>query len=549
MDFGKFQSQFAACCCAAVIITLVAPANAGDELPGACCFQGNCSDITPSFCVATGGTFLGEGTTCEDNADECIIGACCLPSGCMQVQQIDCGLMNGTAFSPGTECGAGTCGACCLPAGECFVTDQAGCLNTDGAIYNPDQLCEGEVCGPPPTGACCGKAGCVENQSEADCVNGGGIWAGPNTDCTTNETICDVGECCLGTTCINYIEINCLNQGGTFTPGVLCGGESCPEPIGACCAETTCVETTEAICLMGQDREWLGPGTTCEPDCTPPPDPTGACCLPESGCVDGFTAADCAGSGGSYLGDNSMCEGNPGCDTGACCRGTMCVEDTANNCAGVGGEFLGVGTTCNPDPCGGGPVTGACCRASGICENAVLDIDCMNAGDTFLGAGSTCSPGICDIGACCSASAGCQQLSENDCLALGDAAFFEGVACGQNPCAPGACCAGADGTTCVDNIDPWNCTPALGRTFVGAGTTCASDPCALPCATCPGDTNGDGLRNGADMQSMVDCLIAAGGGAPTSECGCADMNGDDTLDNTDIGLVVNALLLNTGPCP
>ena len=541
--------HLSALCLIVSVLASAATARAGDVPTGACCFQGTCSDITEGFCNATNGTYLGDFTTCQENPDACIPGSCCLPSGCMQVAQVDCGLMGGNAFVQLGTCGEGTCGACCLPeGGGCVVTGQIDCLTTDGAVYNPDQLCEGEICGPLPTGACCQESGCVENVNEPDCLAASGIWAGVGTDCTSNETICDVGECCLGTDCVNDIEINCTGQGGIFTAGVFCGGESCPEPIGACCGETNCVETTEAICQMGQDREFLGAGTTCDPDCFTPPDPTGACCLPESDCADDTSAADCNSSGGTYLGDESICEGNPGCDTGACCRGNNCSIDTSLGCAGAGGDFLGAGTTCMPDPCGGGPVTGACCRASGMCEDAVVDIDCMNAGDTFLGEGSTCVAGTCDIGVCCSASAGCQQISESQCLALGDSVFISGATCAESPCAPGACCAGADGTTCVDNIDPWNCTSANGRTFVGAGTTCESDPCAPSCLSCPGDTNGDGQVDGADIQSMVACLIAAGGGAPAPDCGCGDMNEDELLNGADIALVANAYLNATGPC-
>lgn len=42
-------------------------------------------------------------------------------------------------------------------------------------------------------------------------------------------------------------------------------------------------------------------------ECVGGGDPTGACCLPDGGCQDGVTAAECAGLGGAYQGDGTPC--------------------------------------------------------------------------------------------------------------------------------------------------------------------------------------------------------------------------------------------------
>jgi hypothetical protein len=53
---------------------------------------------------------------------------------------------------------------------------------------------------------------------------------------------------------------------------------------------------------------------------------------------------------------------------------------------------------------------------------------------------------------------------------------------------------------------------------------------------CPGDMNGDGLRNGGDVQKFVSCVIAGG------NCSCADVDQANGVDLADVPVFVNALL-------
>jgi hypothetical protein len=68
-------------------------------------------------------------------------------------------------------------------------------------------------------------------------------------------------------------------------------------------------------------------------------------------------------------------------------------------------------------------------------------------------------------------------------------------------------------------------------------------PGATPsvCA-CPGDLNGDAMRNGGDVQQFVTCVVSGG------SCGCADINGFGGVDMADVTLFTNQLLTGTG-CP
>ena len=54
--------------------------------------------------------------------------------------------------------------------------------------------------------------------------------------------------------------------------------------------------------------------------------------------------------------------------------------------------------------------------------------------------------------------------------------------------------------------------------------------------TCPGDMNGDGLRNGADIQKFTRCVT--GGGT----CNCADVDGLGGVNSADVSVFVADLL-------
>ena len=80
---------------------------------------------------------------------------------------------------------------------------------------------------------------------------------------------------------------------------------------------------------------------------------------------------------------------------GACCLpDDTCQLLTSNQCAQAGGTFAGVGTTCIPNPCQ--PPVGACCLTSGVCQE-LTQVECTALGGTYNGDGSVCSPGLCPV--------------------------------------------------------------------------------------------------------------------------------------------------------
>lgn len=72
-----------------------------------------------------------------------------------------------------------------------------------------------------------------------------------------------------------------------------------------------------------------------------------------------------------------------------------------------------------------------------------------------------------------------------------------------------------------------------GFTLVGGFWPVAGSACALI-----GDMNLDGLRDGADAQIFINCLLNTSG----ANCGCADFDGSGTATPADVSLFVSALL-------
>ncbi len=66
-------------------------------------------------------------------------------------------------------------------------------------------------------------------------------------------------------------------------------------------------------------------------------------------------------------------------------------------------------------------------------------------------------------------------------------------------------------------------------------------PKANACA-CLGDMNGDGLKDGLDIQQFTDCVIAGG------SCSCADVDAMNGVTIDDVAVFVDDLLAGNG-CP
>jgi hypothetical protein len=108
-------------------------AESGGPQFGACCYvdpQGipTCAVVTAAECAAIGGTYQGDGTSCNPNP--CVpepFGACCFEGAagptCLVVTPSECANLNGTYFGDGSTCDPSPCpdkpGQCEAVAGDC----------------------------------------------------------------------------------------------------------------------------------------------------------------------------------------------------------------------------------------------------------------------------------------------------------------------------------------------------------------------------------------------------------------------------------------------
>ena len=122
----------------------------------------------------------------------------------------------------------------------------------------------------------------------------------------------------------------------------------------------------------------------------------GACCF-EDGSCQVLTADDCGLAGGTYFGDDTVCDPNP-CPqppaTGACCfEDGSCTVTTEADC---GGAYQGDDSVCDPNPCPQPPATGACCFDDGSCQVLTAD-ECDAAGGSYQADDLPCEPNPCPV--------------------------------------------------------------------------------------------------------------------------------------------------------
>ena len=244
---------------------------------GACCFPDfSCLVGSSDDCAVAGGTYFGEGTTCEPSP--CAPGACCVDGVCSIETESDC-MAAGGEWSEGADCAEIGCepvGACCVQ-GDCTLTTEAGCDDAGGS-WSEGEDCSTTVC--DRVGACCYGDGSCAVVTEAECNLSGGNYRGDDAACEV--AACEIlGACCFSDgECYQFSEVDCLDSGGrTWAANTLCEDVQCA-PVGACCTqEGDCLILSEEAC---GDGTYQGDGVPCGPlTCIPP----GACCADDGTCT------------------------------------------------------------------------------------------------------------------------------------------------------------------------------------------------------------------------------------------------------------------------
>lgn len=248
------------------------------------------------------------------------------------------------AVIAGNDCpGSGDpMGACCFPDGSCAIMTQQDCVNAMNIYHGNGSLCTPNPCPPPPpppvndecanaTMLSCNTTVFVDNSTATETVsdpefsckfNGPGQGAG-----TVWYTFIASDTSALISTCESMSPVNdtlLAVYEGTCPSGS--GDEiACVEDAGGACGRLAqlCVDgltpgSQYTIQVASFDAASLG-NIAVKLMC---PCPSGACCYPDSSCVEMREDA-CINSGGRYYGDGVTCASNP-CPpppTIECCKG------------------------------------------------------------------------------------------------------------------------------------------------------------------------------------------------------------------------------------
>ncbi len=238
--------------------------------------------------------------------------------------------------------------------------------------------------------------------------------------------------------------------------------------------------------------DWVLRATWTSVNCTPP---TGACCLPGGQTCNELTQAECQALNGGWQGAGTVCTATSCQPTGSvpCCFAATggCVALSYANCVAAGGIPGPVGQLCGGYVCF---PTGACCLPDGTCAGPVSPTECSALGGNFQGNGSSCASTDCPdpVGAACFPTGFCLILTQADAAAAG--AMWQGI-----------------GTTCTDAN--------------GNGIADACEPDSIP-----GDLNGDGAVNGADLGALL--------GAWGTADAVADLTDNGVVDGADLGILL-----------
>lgn len=416
------------------------------KITGACCNGITCSEtMCRAECLASGGTYRGDGTNCSPNMCK---GACCITSGCQDRTAANCASPNvfkglGTScltLSHDNVCGGGCCrGFTITELDTCeSVPNRYQCAYDPSNPGPPSGYRgDGTSCPAEPStgcndrvyGACCMPDGTCINTTSAFCnvtwIQGTFNGSVHCEDAAPGQSVCSasLNRCCFPDgTCRLLTQKGCTAFQGTYTLGdPTCGANECASPTGACCGDAAgiCSVLTQSQCLANGGH-YQGNSTNCSvPAITCPG--FGSCCRDEGDCLENIKSNQCSLIfGGNYLGNASECGPSVDCDDrGACCAETgTCLLATADECARLAGEsvFNGTGTTCSSTSC----PRGACCIGE-TCQIRTRTA-CEAASGEFHGDGSVCTANLCTLGACC---------NQNTCTGL--AALAGMVGCLEGP--------------------------------------------------------------------------------------------------------------------
>ena len=231
---------------------------------GACCMtDGSCLDgLNAADCIAFGGSFAGDATTCADDPDPCAAGAgdeCATAVAIFEgANAFDTSMMTasypvpdesqceGTYLAWGdspdgwyawTATGNGTAS---------FSACDEASYDTSMALYSDCDTqiaCSGDITGEDGCQAYYSAVYDVPvTQGEVYIVRMGGYNAatGPGTITVTFTGADVIGACCMTDgSCMDAVSDDCAAFGGAWSSSSLCADANCPQPWTGCAADST----------------------------------------------------------------------------------------------------------------------------------------------------------------------------------------------------------------------------------------------------------------------------------------------------------------------
>ena len=283
---------------AAIASILIAALAVADPPSGACCVGDACSFVTQNDCHAAGGTYLGNGVTCDGNP--------CDPNN-------------------GSTCDTARTA---IDGANPFDTT----ASTDSGFGDPDETL------------------CPDTYLDWDASPDIWFkWSSPGNgsidvdtcDPTSYDTSIVLYE---GLSCDALVQVACNGDGET--------NSSCQDYFSIVQGLTVTSGQTYWVRIGGWQA---GTGTgTMHLNFNGASDPTGGCCIGDTCVV--LADSQCTAMGGSYLGDGTACLNDPCGSTtvGACCIGGNCTVETEIDCDTASGIYFGDESDCSGQPCEGG---------------------------------------------------------------------------------------------------------------------------------------------------------------------------------------------------
>lgn len=175
--------------------------------------------------------YLANDVPCPLDCDLAIPGACCLDDTCVEVTESICTSSEGIYLGFGTLCATGGCeplqpGGCCVDEiGTCVEVNALSCIKLAGTFLGIDINCDLGYCDPGAQFACCVDDVC-SNLTESSCDAVLGIWSGIGNPCNSDSCQPLSNDFC-GSAETLYSGVWEFSTVGAFTDDVPFDNEDC----------------------------------------------------------------------------------------------------------------------------------------------------------------------------------------------------------------------------------------------------------------------------------------------------------------------------------